>query len=185
MSLSDTFYPSLTAEEFFFAYPDEEIAEHFFNETLGSFYSGVESLDLVSMHVLDHLHKSAGEVYERAVSHIFLKGIPVNVAVVATWMYILDHQHVNVHPMSGYIENTAIIVLNRPLTLALTNEIETINSDGSLTCDLDIESIGLMDCARRTINQLRSFGLMVHPVQRVDDNLLQLYNKIGSEMNMM
>lgn len=183
MSLPDHFHPPLTAQEFVFAYPDEELAEHFFNGTLGPAYSGAPSLDLVSMYVLDHLYKSAGDLYERAVTAIFKPGIPVNVAVVATWLYIQQYNAVNVHPTSGYLPELGVCLLNRPLTLALTNK-ASIDADGGLRSDMDVESIGLFDCARRIVNQIRRIGMVVTPVVCVNHNLLQIYNGLRKKMEL-
>ena len=173
MAYPNRFYPPLTAEEFFFAYPDNETTKEFLDLTLGRPYTGIESIDVMVASVLDMFYRKAPKEYSIVVPAVFIRDMPVNVAVISVWLYLQEHCNINAHPMSGYLGDVGMTVVNRPVTLALTNDL-VVGKTGEIEGDMDIESTGLIDCARRVINQMRQTGLIVSPIKEVHDDVIKI-----------
>lgn len=173
------YYPALSLDDLFFAYPDDESLRFFYNETLGQIIKNPANdisepgnsllTELLSISVNDGIR------LEKA---FFVKGMAENVAVIACWLAM----------NSAYFGNLKVeditdlnpedkIYDNRYLSLAITNDL-FVDSEGSVIGDMDPESIGLIDAARRAVNQYRRFGVILNPINKVDDNLMNLVNNL-------
>lgn len=170
------YYPPLSAEQFFFAYPDDESLRMFFDQTLGSLIdtrkedNGISGLSDGLLVELTGISFGLASEIQKIVC---VSGMADNVAVLACWLmmkerfdFTLDLDEI-AHPWPDRVYK------NRPLALALTNDLK-VNKEGEIEGMMDPESIGLIDCARRAVNQVRFYGRIVDPIHSVDDNLMVL-----------
>lgn len=180
------YYPPLSAEQLFFAYPDHESIRLFFDQTLGPVLDnrkqdrGMTSLGSalmtellgVSMHDQMRLEK------------IFcVDGMAANVAALACWFLMKEY-----YELDFGLEEIADpfpdrMYQNRPLSMALLSSDLRVNEEGSIEGDMYPESIGLFDCVRRTVNQVRREGRIIRPISKVDDNLMVLVERRRQSLN--
>lgn len=175
------YYPALTAEQFFFAYPDDESMELFFNQTLGQELRGGAGMSSLGYGLFWRMTGISIEDLRDLKSKICVDGMPANVAAIACWLMMNEKFDFEVDLQAIAHPYPSRVYENRPLALALTNDL-VVNSEGEIDGMMDVESMGLIDCARRTVNQIRLEGQIVEPVQSINDNFLELMRNLKMKL---
>lgn len=173
------YYPPLNLESFLFAYPDEESLRLFFNQTLGKkIVDPREDVSVFGQSLLIHLKSVSVQDANRFASAFCVKGMADNVAALACWlaMKTLYQFQFSLEEIAHPFSETQIYE-NRPLALALTNDL-FVDEEGAIAGDMDPESMGLIDAARRTVNQYRQLGSILSPIHKVDDNFMNLVDNL-------
>lgn len=178
------YYPPLSSPELFFAYPDEESLRTFFDQTLGEQLdprkenSGMSGLGIG---LLAHLSEISLLDLRRFKDMFCVVGMASNVAAIACWLAMKEFYEVKFEVQEIAHPYPDRMYKNRPLTLALTNDLR-VNPEGEIDGLMDPESIGLIDCGRRAINQARRDGMITKPISSVDDNLMILAERQRSNL---
>lgn len=176
------YHPPLTMDQLMFAYPDEESLRCFFNETLGSDITeepdSISGLGYALLFKLREISREHAEYFE---SVFCIDHMASNVAVFACFLEMKRHYKFSIDLETiHYPFSDTIVYENRFLALALTNDL-VVEKNGTIVGYMDPESIGLIDAARKSVNQYRRFGMMISPINRVDDNLIALVSKAHKE----
>jgi hypothetical protein len=101
---------------------------------------------------------------------VFVAGIPENVAIVSLVLLIRKDHAVGIDLMTIFQGQADLIVMNRLVSIALGQNLD-IADDFSLSGHFLVETIGLMDTVRRTMNQLKVIRALVAPPDTVDCSL--------------
>ena len=170
--LSDPFQGAPASPEKFIKTLDTPAKiQDFFQTTLGKPLTEEMLVSKFSRMLLAVLHGKYPKAFDKYKPQIFVPGVPENIALCCLVDFMRQETYVRFNLHDIFKEDLHLITLNRVLAIALSNPSKVVDNEYSCGGAMSCETIGLLDTCRRTRNQLRSTGMVISPIEHVDNTL--------------